>query len=117
MQHSSFFQLVGTPHFHALCLILISTAALEALIAIWAATSRIHWFWRAIAVWAGIAVLLPIRAFQPALVFTITSPLTIAIVRAIHVRTKPAADQPGDAGRLNSGLPRFALLDLLLAMA
>jgi hypothetical protein len=117
MQHTSVFQLIGTPHFHALCLILISAAALETLIAIWAATSRIHWFWRALAVWAGIAILLPIRAHQPALVFTISSPVTIAIICSIRLRTKSADVHPSDPSRTRPVLPRFAIRDLLLTMA
>src|SRR5687768_340798 len=77
MQFSIWPAILGTPHFHALCLILISTAVLQALIAIWAATSRGNWFLRALAVWAAITALLPIRAYQPALVFAISSPLIV----------------------------------------
>src|SRR4051812_27988110 len=92
--------LLGSPHFHAVCLAITSTAAIEALIAIWAATSRRHWFWRAMAVWAGIVVLLPIGAYHPALAFAISSPLTIALIRAIQFRSRvKATDIPADAPR------------------
>src|SRR5882724_7820090 len=117
MQHTTIFQFFGTPHFHAVCLILVSTAAMEALVAIWAATSRVHWFWRAFVVWVGIAVLLPIRAFQPALVFTITSPLTVAIISAIRLRARPQLDQAAGTSQPLPTIFRFAILDLLLAMA
>src|SRR5438045_3408859 len=82
----------GTPHFHAVCLVLVTAAAIEALIAIWSATSHVHWFWRAVAVWAAVTVLLPIRAYQPALLFAVTSPLTIVFILAIKARrgTSPA---------------------------
>lgn len=98
--------LLGTPHFHVLCLVLMSTAAIEGLIAIWAATSPRHWFWRAIAVWAGIAILLPIRAYQPAVVFGISSPLTISLIRGLMIRRATL-----------TGRVRFGLRDVLLATA
>src|SRR5690349_7129222 len=97
----------GTPHFHAVCLVLVSAAAIEALIAIWAATSRVHWFWRAVAVWAAITVLLPIRAYQPALLFAVTSPLTIVLILAIDARR----------AAWSARIFRFGLRDLLLATA
>src|SRR5262249_26910597 len=56
------------------------TAAVQALIAIWAATSRAHWFVRALAVWAGVMLLVPIRLYEPAAMFAFASPLIVAIV-------------------------------------
>jgi hypothetical protein len=102
MRITTLSELLGTPHFHAVCLVLVSVAAIEALVALWAATSRVHWFWRAIAVWAAITVLLPIRAYQPALLLAVTSPLTIVLIRAISRRR---------------GVIRFGLLDLFFATA
>jgi hypothetical protein len=110
------FDLLGTPHFHALCLILMSAAAIEALIAIWAATSRVFWLWRALAVWVGIVVLLPIRAYQPALVFAITSPLTIALITLIQSRRSTAGITPTSSDTQRKFL-RFGLRDLLVLTA
>src|SRR4051794_31058157 len=134
--------LLGSPRFHAICLVITSTAAIEALFAIWAATSRRHWFWRALAVWAGVVGLLPIRAYQPALVFAISSPLTIAVLRAIQRRSATpsfprsawertprrsashALNEPemkNDEPVTNANAPfsrlRFSVRDLLLATA
>jgi hypothetical protein len=109
--------LLGSPHFHALSLVLVSAAAIEALIAFWAATSRRHWFWRALVVCIGVLALLPIGAYQPALVFAISSPLTIAAIVAIQPRSSTAA---GDANRDGGGRLsriRYGLGDLLLATA
>src|SRR3954447_17283810 len=116
----SFSNLFGTPHFHAVCLVLVSAAAIEALIAIWAATSRVHWFWRAIAVWAAVTMLLPIRAYQPALLFAVTSPLTIILIRAISSCRRSAWERtPGRSASLVPSTRRFyfTLRDLLLATA
>src|SRR5262245_47132146 len=110
------FKLLGTPHFHALCLILMSAAAIEALIAIWAATSRVFWLWRALVVWAGIVVLLPIRAYQPALVFAISSPLTIALIAFVQFRRASDDVTPGMSGNQLKRL-RFGLRDLLVVIA
>jgi len=103
----NFANVFGTPHFHAVCLVVVSAAVIEALVAIWAATSRVHWFWRAIAVWAAVSVLLPIRAYQPALLFAVTSPLTTAIILSINSRRGASTPRPF----------RFGLRDLLLATA
>jgi len=108
--------LLGTPHFHALSLVLVSTAAIEALIALWAATSRRHWFWRALAVCVGVMILLPIRAYQPALVFAISSPLIIAAIVAIR---SCGGQSVGDATNdrcIRYARIRYGVSDLLLAM-
>ncbi len=46
-------------------LVLTATAALYCLIAIWSATSRGHWFFRAMAFPLALAALLPIQAHEP----------------------------------------------------
>src|SRR5262245_12707395 len=126
MRLASLFSLLGTPHFHAICFILVSAAAIEALIAIWAAISRAFWFWRAAAVWAGIAALLPSRAYQPALVIAVSSPLTIFLISMIQFQRRRSALQrsadgePGGAPAASEQCPnafRFGLRDLLLATA
>src|SRR5262245_27501784 len=71
---------VGTPHFHAVCLVFAVTAALQALVAIWAASSPQYWFCRAMAIWVTVMALVPVRAYEPALIFMISSPLTAGLV-------------------------------------
>jgi hypothetical protein len=110
MRLASLFSLLGTPHFHAICFILVSAAAIEALIAIWAATSRALWLWRAAAVWSGVALLLPIRAYQPALVVAVSSPLTILLIRALRRWS-------GDALARSQPVFRFSVRDLLVMTA
>lgn len=56
------------------------TAAVQGLIAIWAATARVNWFIRALAVWGGVILLVPIRLYEPAAVFVFASPLIVAAV-------------------------------------
>src|SRR5262245_37057650 len=105
---SALISIFGSIQFHALCLVLISTAATQALIAIWAATSRLHWFWRALAVWAAITALLPIRAYQPAFAFAISSPLTVLLIR---YSLSYGQSEPTHSSR--SASFRYTLLDLL----
>lgn len=95
----------------------ISVVVVECLIAIWAARSRWHWFWRAAAVWAGIMALVPIRAWEPAWLFGLSSPLIVLFVRGgecVERRYFPtAALLVGPDERMRY---RFSLLDLLLFM-
>src|SRR5262245_55122611 len=57
-------------------------AAGQALLAIWAATGHGHWWLRALALWAGVLLLIPIRAYEPAAIFAIASPLTFILLVA-----------------------------------
>src|SRR5687767_13366500 len=109
----------ASPELHLILLALVGGAALESALAIWAAASRQHWFGRAVVILAAVAVLLPIRAWQPALVFALSSPLTIAILLAarrfsardsIHPDVQ-AANQPRSAFRF-----RLSTLFLLLLL-
>jgi len=68
-------------HFHALCFILVASAILAASIAIWAATSRCHWFWRALAMWLAAIAPIPMRGYELAGIVAITLPLiALAVV-------------------------------------
>jgi len=96
--------------FHILTLSLVGLPAAQGLISLWAATSRRHWFLRALAVWAGIVVLIPIRAYEPAVVLAIES---LVIVRL--VRTAGYLRQLRD-NKLRSMRLQFGLRDLLLFM-
>jgi hypothetical protein len=87
---------------------------LECLVAIWAATSRRHWFWRALAVWGAIALMIPIRAWEAAWLFGASSPLIVVLVRAgrwINERILHRTELPDATPR---GRYRFTLRDLLL---
>src|SRR5437016_838672 len=102
------FSLLGAPHSHAIRLIFAGTAAIEALVAIWGATSRGHWFWRALAIIAAVMALAPIRAYEPALTFAISSPLTVLL---LALRRASRAHDPSET-RI-----RFTVRDLFLFMA
>jgi hypothetical protein len=108
-------QFLGTPSYHVLSLILASTAALQSLIAIWAATSSRHWFWRALAAWAAVVALVPIRAYQPAVIFSLSSLLIVALIGLRKLRRDshrpPTASSEPPAPRL-----RFGLRDIFLLM-
>jgi hypothetical protein len=93
----------------------ISIVALECLVAIWATVSRRHWFWRVAAVWGGVMLMVPIRAWEPAWLFGLSSPLIVVLIRcgqSIDHRFSKAAHPP-DA---NGARYRFSLRDLLLLM-
>src|SRR5256885_15421496 len=93
----------------------ISVVAPECLVAIWAATSKTHWFWRAVAVWAAIMLMVPIRAWQPAWLFGLSSPLIVAALLIggwwNNQRSTDTSESAGRNGRLRW---RFTLRDLLL---
>lgn len=107
---------LGTPSYHVLSLILASTAALQSLIALWAATSSRHWFWRALAIWCAVMALVPIRAYQPAVIFSISSLLIVAILAMRRFRlggNRPAA---ADSASRHLAQFRFGLSDIFLVM-
>ncbi|MBC8874557.1 MAG: hypothetical protein H8E44_34400 [Planctomycetes bacterium] len=61
-----------------------------AILAVWAGLSRWHWFVRALIVSLAIATLLPIRAYEPALLFMLVVPLAAVTVAIIRHWFKPA---------------------------
>jgi hypothetical protein len=101
---------------HLKTLVLASVAAAASLVAIWVAESRVQWFWRALAVWACVAVMLPIRAYEPAMVFAVSLPLLVLIIRVTRW-----FDEPTAAGLLaiqSRAWPvRFSVRDVLLGTA
>jgi hypothetical protein len=97
--------------------VLASAAALQSLIAIWAATSPRHWFWRALAVWAAIMALVPIRAYQPAVIFAISSPLIVAAIVLTCWRQRAQERRAtGDGSAPPPPAFRFGLSDIFLLM-
>lgn len=56
-----------------------------AVLAVWAGLSRRHWFLRALVVCLAIATLLPIRAYEPVLLFMLVVPLTAVTVAIISL--------------------------------
>src|SRR5688500_17040746 len=93
-------------------------AAGYCLLAIWAAVGRGHWFARACVLLAALALLVPIRAYEPLILFAMTSALLIAgwgvAVRVRTLRQKNSSTEPKPASSPTSRY-RFRLADLLLA--
>ena len=94
-----------------------SVAAAYCLLAIWVACGRGHWFARACVLLAALALLVPIRAYEPLILFGMTSVLLIGGWGGARfwrsVRAPADADKPSrPVSRLS-----FRLLDVLLACA
>jgi hypothetical protein len=105
-----------TLYLHVICLLLAATASAVALVAVWAATSRRHWFWRALAIWACAAALLPIRAYEPALVLTISLPIAALAIRGlVCLRQQQSEHRRWLPARISA--IRFQINDLLMAIA
>jgi hypothetical protein len=110
----SIWRQLAEPEFRLWLSVLIGMVALQCLVALWAATSKTHWFWRALAVCGSLMLFVPIRAWEPAWLFGLSSTLIIALIftgRWIDRRWTTA-----DATALtkaNDGW-RFSLRDLLL---
>src|SRR5438552_11533276 len=110
-----FLSLLATPHYHAFCFLLVSSAVAEALIAIWAGTTRLHWFWRALAVWAGAAALVPIRAIEFAGIMAITLPIIAVAILRIERWRRQRQQQADSAGNHSPpGRIRFPLRDIFI---
>jgi hypothetical protein len=111
---------LATPEFHATMLALVAPAALGGLVTIWAAQSRAHWFLRALALWAAIIVLMPIRAYEPALILSVALPLVtlgVATAKRIAKRRTTTLPEQLDPRRIESSSDsrfRFTLRDVFL---
>lgn len=92
---------------------LVGMAALQSFAAIWAATSNRHWFWRGLALWAAIALLVPIEAWDPAWISCLSSALTVGTLRVLRPSHPTAATKRGPFRSGTSGL-RFTLSSLFL---
>src|SRR5262245_37323783 len=98
----------------------IGMIALQCLVAIWAATSQRHWFWRALAVWGAFMLLVPIRAWDLVWLFGTSSPLIIGGLwfgqRLGNKQKKTVAVGELAATRSTAAKWRFSLRDLLALM-
>lgn len=90
-------------------LVIVGTVFAECVIAVWAATSTRPRLMRALVVWAAIVLLIPIRAYVPALVLTMTAALTFGLVAFISRWQK--RQPPSAASRFGW---RFQLADILI---
>src|SRR4029078_13515537 len=76
---------------------------------------NVHWFWRALAVWATAALFIPVRAYDLAFLFPLATLLLLAgfrIARGISCRR--ARQEHAEAGPLGWAAVRFRLHDLFL---
>jgi hypothetical protein len=126
-------EVLTNPQWQWAALAIFGTAIMQVAAAVWVAGSRRHWFLRALVLWGAIALLVPIRAYEPALLFAICSPLTVAIVLAWQAaanRWRPLArSEPGESptaeptaivsptAATSRSRFHFRLLDLFLLMA
>jgi hypothetical protein len=103
-----------SPKFHLTILALVGTMAFLGLVAIWAATGTVHWFWRALAVWGAVMLLVPIRAYELAVVFAMASPIVVGFVIGIRRDARCFGTKNDAAEALMNW--RFGLRDLFLAL-
>jgi hypothetical protein len=89
-------------------LLIAGVAAAASLVAIWAAISPWHWFWRALVLWTIVGAMAPIRAYEPALVLAIGLPLIVCVLTGGRLIR-------GGSWR-NAESVRFRLHDLFLVM-
>jgi hypothetical protein len=98
-----------------LCLsVLIGVATVESLTAIWAAIARVHWFWRGLAVWAGVMLMIPIRAWELTWVFALSALLIVAAVQAGRWTAWRLGSRTAESGQLVRERYRYSLRDLFL---
>lgn len=114
---SSWPHVLTTPAMQLSLLPLLGMALLQCLVAIWAATSRGHWFIRAVGVWMAIALLVPIGVWEAAWLFAISSPLVVLLLNVIRwLRRQPALEIASSA-MAGTGKPlHFGTRDLFLLL-
>lgn len=105
---------------HLFLLPLVAMAVFQSFIAIWAATSKQHWFWRALAVWAALALLVPIETWDAAWICAFSSVVIITVLLFLRLkkeRLRPSSEQEKPFPRMRFGLLDLFLLILLFGLA
>src|SRR6185369_957139 len=87
---------LAQPRFFLLILVVDAVAAAFCLAAIWVGESRQNWFWRGLVVCGLLALLLPIRAYEPLLLLLIVVPL-LAITSARQGCPQDRLSQPNSS--------------------
>ncbi len=94
---------------YAVAILLVSLLTSVGLLAIWAATSRAHWFWRTMLFLAALTPLLLIPAYEPFLAFVIQGAVVAAGIQLVKWRAARKRSEPFFR-------TRFSLRTILLAM-
>ena len=114
---SSWPQVLTTPAMQLTLLPLLGMALAQCLVAIWAATSRGHWFIRAVGVWMAIALLVPIGAWEAAWLFALSSLMVVLLLKLIRwLRRQPALDIGSTAAAVTAKALHFGIRDLFLLL-
>ena len=92
-------------------------AAAFCLLAIWVAVGRGHWFARACVLLAALALLVPIRAYEPLILFGMTSMLLVAVWGTGRFWQATRENAKADRSNRSSHHMRFRMLDILLFCA
>lgn len=106
------------PDTHATLLVFAAAISVFGLLAIWAATSRAHWFLRSLALWAAVTSLLFIRAYEPVLLTALAGPLTVLLLVAFQSSARKGGPSVPAAANITERLAwRFTLRDLMFLVA
>ena len=89
-------------------------AAAYCLLAIWVAIGPGHWFARGCVLLAALALLVPIRAYEPLILFGMTSVLLVGAWGVLRFASTPPASGEA-AGPVPASRYRFHLFELFLA--
>lgn len=93
----------------------VAWAVVQSLVAIWAAESRAHWFWRWLGVIGAVTLMVPARAWEPAWLFALSSPLIVLLLKLEAWWNRRQAVEGGAGDSRHERRPlRFNLRDLFL---
>jgi len=99
-----------------MAVVLSTVFSFYSAVAVWAGLSRRHWFVRAAGVVAGLALLLPARAYAPAVLFLLHAGIVIASLAALRFLQARRGGDRQNHRRNQSVRFRFRLSDILLAI-
>ncbi len=94
---------------YAVAILLVSSLTSVSLLAIFAATSRLHWFWRTMLFLGALAPLLLIPAYEPFIAFVLQGAMIAVGVQLVNWRAARKRGEPFVKSR-------FSLRTVLLAM-